>query len=35
MLDELRPPLQAHLTDEISTLLELEKDCDSAALLHM
>lgn len=33
MLDGLRPPLEQHLKDEVGTLLELDKDCDSDALL--
>jgi hypothetical protein len=35
LLNDLRAPLQTHLTAEISTFLELERDYDSAALLHM
>jgi hypothetical protein len=35
LLDDRRAPLQTHLTAEISTFLALERDCDSAALLHM
>jgi hypothetical protein len=33
MIDDFRPVLQRHLTDEVEMLLESEKDCDSAALL--
>jgi hypothetical protein len=35
LLNGLCAPLQTHLTAEICTFLELERDCGSAALLHM
>lgn len=34
-LDSLRSPLEQHLKDEVGTLLELDKDCDSDVLLRI
>jgi hypothetical protein len=35
LIDGLRSVLRRHLTDEVGTLAELEKHCDSGALLKM
>jgi hypothetical protein len=35
LIDGFRSVPQRHLTNEVGTLLELEKDCESVALLKM